>query len=172
MTKKFSFIFFTSFIFLLFAFGLSSCSFNPSVQGKGEVYLQGEWKQDSLPGQKQLLTYSLSDFKFTCDSFYIKVNTVSRVNYGADSCMNRGRWTEYIRGTYRQVKDTLQLRGFFYNADGTLKRENTCFRSGVFEEQYTVKKQADSILNLSTSSSVLPLTLRLTHRISCVPKPL
>ncbi|RYY33378.1 MAG: hypothetical protein EOP46_16620 [Sphingobacteriaceae bacterium] len=134
--------------------------------------MQGEWQQDSLPGQKNLVTYSLNNIKFTCDSFYITVKTVSSINYGIDTCTNGGRWTEYIRGTYRQIQDTLQLRGFFYNANGTLKRENTCYRWGVFQEQYTVKKQADSVLQFTTASSTIPMQLRLKRRAACIPKPL
>ena len=41
--------------FLLLASSLCGCWFNPNMQGKGEVYLQGEWQQDSVAGQKQLL---------------------------------------------------------------------------------------------------------------------
>jgi len=86
------------FYFLAICLLFSACSFNPPIQGRGEDYIQGEWQQDSIPMQKKLLSYSLYNFKFSCDSFYVKVNSFSKVNSGADTCMNAGHWTEYIRG--------------------------------------------------------------------------
>src|SRR5882757_5336128 len=97
--------------FLLSA--LCACSFNPNLQGKGQDYLQGEWKQDSIPMQKQLVAYSLYKFKFTCDSVYMQLDSYSKVNSGQDSCMNKGHWNEYIRGTYHQSNDTLHIKGNF-----------------------------------------------------------
>src|SRR5438093_107220 len=88
-----------AFYLLPFAFYLSACSMNPNYQKPGLTYLQGEWKQDSVPAQKRLVTYSLYDIKFSCDSFVMKISTVSKINYGADTCMNKGHWDEYIRGT-------------------------------------------------------------------------
>jgi hypothetical protein len=43
---------------LLGALALASCSFNPNLQGKGEVYIQGEWRQDSSALQQKLVTFS------------------------------------------------------------------------------------------------------------------
>lgn len=161
-----------AFQLLPLTFLLCSCSFNPAIQGKGETYLQGEWQQDSIAVGKQLVTYSLSNIKFNCDSFYITVNTVSNVNYGADSCMNKGRWTEFMRGKYSQKNDTLHLKGFFYKANGTLKGVNDCFRVGVYEEFFKVKKQSDSLIQLSVNPADIPLNMQLVKRIICTPKPL
>lgn len=157
------------FIVLLMALG---CTMNPPVQGKGQAYLQGEWQQDSIPGEQKLLNYSLSKFKFTCDSFYITINTISRVNSGADSCMNKGRWAEYIKGRYQQTGDTLHLRGVFVNADGSLKDNKTCFRFGPYETYYKVETRNDSLLTFSSSTTVLPIQARLVKRITCTPKAL
>ncbi|MCD8742263.1 fumarate hydratase [Mucilaginibacter roseus] len=150
----------------------AGCTMNPPIQGRGQAYLQGEWQQNSIPGEKKLLNYSLSKFKFTCDSFYIAINTISRVNSGADSCMNKGRWTEYIKGRYEQTGDTLHLRGVFVNADGSLKDNKTCFRFGPYETYYKVKAHGDSLIMLNSSTTVLPIEARLTKRITCTPKPL
>ncbi len=87
------------------------------MQGKGEVYLQGEWQQDSVPKEKQLLQYSIYHFKFSCDSFFVQINSFSKVNNGADTCMRLGHWSEYVRGSYQQMHDTLHMRGQFCNAD-------------------------------------------------------
>jgi hypothetical protein len=160
------------FVFILLSTVLVSCSLNPSLQGKGESYLQGEWKQDSIPMQKQLLSYSLFKFKFSCDSVFIEVNSVSKVNSGMDSCMNAGRWTEYIRGTYHQNKDTLHIKGNFCNTDYTLKKQVGCFRSGPYEEFFKVNKKTDSLVQFLSTSNVIPVNLHLIKKITCDPKPL
>ncbi|MCC8411080.1 fumarate hydratase [Mucilaginibacter sp. UR6-1] len=151
---------------------MAGCTMNPPVQGSGQEHLQGEWRQDSIPGEKKLLTYSLSNFKFTCDSFYIAINTLSRVNSGADSCMNKGRWIEYIKGRYEQTGDTLHLRGVFTNADGSLKDNKGCFRFGPYESFYNIKTQGDSLIILNNSSTVIPIQAKLIRRVTCSPKPL
>ena len=134
--------------------------------------MQGEWKQDSIPMQSQLVTYSLYSFKFSCDSVYATIRTYSKVNTGYDSCMNAGQWTEYVRGTYKQKKDTLQIKGSFCNADFSLKDEKGCFRFGVYHDDFKVTHKTDSLIELSSESSVIPIGLHLTHKISCIPKPL
>jgi hypothetical protein len=161
-----------TFLFLALCFVLSACSLNPDLQGNGEDYIQGEWQQDSVLMQKQLLSYSLYNFKFNCDSFYMKISSFSKVNSGADTCMNPGHWTEYIRGTYKQSNDTLHLNGNFCNADYSLKKEGGCFRSGPYEEFFKVSKKTDSLIQFSSTSNVIPVKLRLTKKITCHPKPL
>jgi hypothetical protein len=164
-----------AFAFYLLAFSffsLTACSPNANLQGRGENYLQGEWKQDSVPKQKQLLSYSLYQFKFTCDSVYMELNEYSKVNTGMDSCMLGGHWKEYIRGTYSQRNDTLHIRGNFCNADYSLKPQKGCFRSGPYEEFFKVSNKADSTVQFLSSSDVIPINLHLIKRTSCTPKPL
>jgi len=161
-----------SFCFLLLAFCLTACSMNPNTQGPGQGYLQGEWKQDSTLVQKQLMTYSLYDVKITCDSFFIKQHTITKVNYGADSCMSKGQWTEYIRGTYQQKNDSLHLKGVFCNPDFSIKLDATCFRAGVYEEYFKVDKKTDSLVQFSGTPSVIPISLRLINKLTCHIKPL
>src|SRR5882757_7687204 len=103
MSKSFSFYFLSlvakgpfAFCLLPFAFLIASCSMNPDMQTAGEKYVQGEWQQDSVPAQKRLVAYSLYDLKFSCDSFFMKISSYSKVNYGSDTCMNSGHWAEYI----------------------------------------------------------------------------
>jgi len=162
----------SAFCFLLLAFCVAGCTMNPNMQGKGEDYLQGEWQQDSTISQKQLMTYSLYHFKFTCDSFFIQQRTFSKVNFGSDSCMNAGHWAEYIRGTYIQKQDTLRLKGDFCNADYSLKIDPGCFRYGVYEEVFKITQKTDSLLQLSGTSSVVPINIRLIKRLTCHIKPL
>lgn len=158
---------------LLIAFYFSmGCGINPNLQGKGEVYLQGEWQQDSIPMQKKLLEYSIYHLKFSCDSFYMKISSFSKVNNGPDTCMNSGHWAEYVKGTYQQRNDTLHLKGQFCNADYSLKNEGGCFRSGIYEEFFKVSKKTDSLIQFSSTSNVIPINARLVNRIVCNPKPL
>lgn len=164
-----------SLVFYLLAFTLlclSSCWLNPNTQTPGESYLQGEWQQDSVPAQKQLVNYSLYHFKFTCDSFFVSIKTFSKVNYGADSCMKTGRWTEYTRGHYVQRNDTLFLKGQFCNPDYTIKEDAGCFRIGVYEEFFKVTKKTDSLVQLASTTGVIPISARLIKRNSCKIKPL
>ncbi|MCC8426790.1 fumarate hydratase [Mucilaginibacter sp. UR6-11] len=151
---------------------LTSCSFNPALQGRGQDYLQGEWRQDSVPMQKQLLSYSLFKFKFSCDSVFIQLNSFSKVNSGMDSCMNGGHWSEYIRGTYSQSHDTLHIKGNFCNADYTLKKQAGCFRYGPYEEFFKVSKKTGSLVQFLSTSNVIPVNLHLIKKITCNPKPL
>ncbi|MFC0518429.1 fumarate hydratase [Mucilaginibacter angelicae] len=163
-----------TFRLLPFAFYLimASCTMNPDKQTPGEGYLQGEWKQDTIPAQKSLVTYSLYDLKFSCDSFFLKISTVSRVNYGADTCMSKGQWAEYIKGTYSQRQDTLHIKGQFCNADGSYKNEQGCFRFGDYEEYFKVRKKSDSLIQFISTSNVIPVNAHLIKRTSCIPKPL
>jgi hypothetical protein len=169
MRKPFSFYLLS---FALIATLCYGCWFNPNTQGRGEVYLQGEWKQDSVPNQKQLLEYSIYHFKFSCDSFFMQINSFSKVNNGPDTCMRSGHWSEYIKGTYRQSNDTLRLKGQFCNADYTLKNEGGCFSSGIYEELFKVGKKTDSVIQFSSTSNVIPIIAHLIKHTTCNPKPL
>jgi hypothetical protein len=151
---------------------LSSCSPNANMQEKGADYLQGEWQQRAEAVNNQLVNYTLYKFKFSCDSFYVAMESHSKVNYGADTCMNSGSWIEYAKGKYQQRHDTLVMKGFFCNADYSLKDLGGCFRSGVYEDYLKVGTKTDSAVQLTSTSSVLPMNLHLVKRINCVPKPL
>ena len=161
-----------AFIFLLFAFSLSSCWMNPNTQKPGVKELQGEWQQEATPVQKQLLTYSLYHFRFSCDSFFVSIKTFSKVNYGTDSCMKNGRWTEYTRGVYAQRNDTLFLKGPFCNPDYTIKETAGCFRMGVYTEIFKLKRVSDSLLQLASTSAIIPINARLIKSATCHIKPL
>lgn len=153
-------------------FLLASCASNPPIQTPGQAYLQGEWRQDSVPGQQKLVQYALYQFKFTCDSFYVQQQTFSKINYGTDTCMARGRWTEYMKGDYVQQHDTLQLHGFFCDARHKIKNEGSCFRYGTYQENFKVSRKGDALLQLTNINDVVPLQLRLVKRLNCIPQHL
>jgi hypothetical protein len=157
---------------LMMALCLGSCWMNPDTQKPGEAALQGEWQQDSVPMQKQLLTYSLYHFRFSCDSFFVSIKTFSKVNYGTDSCMKSGHWVEYTRGNYGRRNDTLFLKGQFCNPDYTIKDKANCFRIGVYEEIFKINKITDSTIRLSSTSGVIPVDAHLIKRTTCHIKPL
>lgn len=164
----------TFFYFSLVLIGLlwiSSCKFNSPIQGNGADFLQGKWVQDSVPMQKQLVNYSLYAFNFNCDSFFVRMNTFSKVEAAIDTCMHRGEWTEYAKGSYVLQNDTLYLNGFFANVDATLKNEG-CLRTGVFNEAFSLTSKSDSSLQMKNLSGVIPISLRLVERLSCIPKSL
>lgn len=163
-------LFYFSFI-LIGLLCVFSCKFNSPIQGSGADFLQGNWVQDSVPMQKQLVNYSLYAFDFNCDSFFVSINTFSKVQVAVDTCMHRGEWMEYAKGSYVLQNDTLYLKGFFANADTTLKNEG-CLRKGVFNETFSVKLKSDSLLQMNNLSGVIPISMRLTARSSCIPKSL
>lgn len=170
MQKPFAFRLsaFTFFIVMV----LSACNLNPNMQTPGEGYLQGEWQQDSVPKQKQLVTYSLYHLKFSCDSFFMAISSYSKVNAGSDTCMKSGHWSEYCKGTYEQRNDTLHLKGQFCNANMTIKDDKGCFRSGDYEEFFKIIKKTDSLFQFASTSNVIPINAHLIKRTSCHPKPI
>jgi hypothetical protein len=162
-----------AFFLLAFAFLMASCHFNPSVQGNGVNYLQGEWKQDSVHNGQQLVGYSLYHFTFNCDSFFVRMENFSKVNYGADTCMKSGHWFEYAKGTYDKRSDSLHLKGFYCHANYSLKDPGGCFTTGVYEDYFKMKAHTDSLLSLlPLNNNTIPLNLKLIKRLSCVPKAL
>lgn len=156
--------------FILF-FSIVACKFNPNLQGEGTNYLQGIWKQDSVLYKDKLLAYTLHSFKFTCDSFYLTLNTHAKVNNYADSCFNKGEWNEYVKGTYLVRADTLYLNGT-YTKSNFKQKISGCYRVGQYLTAFVLKKQHTDSLMLRDVSQHLPFILRLEQKIDCVPKPL
>ncbi len=150
---------------------LSSCKFNPNFQGKGTPFVQGEWEQEQVPYEDQLLTSTRHRLTFTCDSIYAVLQTRSKVNPYADSCFNTGQWTEYAKGTYLVRHDTLFVFGTFTHE--TFKQKLTgCYRIGRYLPIFIVKKHTPDSLYLQNLQDHLPVTLALKRKIECVPKPL
>jgi hypothetical protein len=157
--------------FLVIALSFS-CSMNPDMQTPGQAWLQGEWQQDSVPMQKQLISYSLYHMKFDCDSFFVTMKTFSKVNYGADSCMSKGNWTEYASGHYEQLHDTLFLKGNYDNPDFSIKEDPGCLHAGVYKEIFKINSKTDSLIQFSSTSGVIPVNARRIKKTTCTVKPL
>jgi hypothetical protein len=158
--------------FLLLASCLLSCSFNPPLQGKGVAALQGEWKQDTISNSKQLVNYTLYHLRFSCDSVFVQMENYSKVNYGTDTCMNKGHWFEYAGATYTQKNDTLHIKGFYCDAKYRLKDLGGCFNSGPYEDTFKIRMKGDSALQLLPLSNTISIKLKLVKRTTCIPKPL
>ncbi|MFN8406811.1 MAG: fumarate hydratase [Sphingobacteriaceae bacterium] len=150
---------------------MSSCKFNSNIQGHGVDYLQGVWVEDHAGYQIQRLEYTLHTFKFTCDSFYLKLDTYAKVNRYFDHCFNQGHWTEYVKGTYLVNKDTLVLNGTFTKSNFKQKISG-CYRIGQYVRAFFIEKKCDSFLILQDVSQHMPVSLRLQQKISCIPKPI
>ena len=161
-------------LFPLFAFcffTLSSCKFNPNMQGKGRENLQGIWEEDSVAYQNDRLKYSKHKFRFTCDSVYVTINTFSKVNTYPDSCYNQGKWAEYAKGTYQGNQDTLMITATFTKPDFKQKISG-CYRTGQYLPAFVIKKSNKDTLYLEGLQDHLPLKLALIERTVCFQKPL
>ena len=170
MQKPLSFRIFVCSILLLSAF--AGCKLNPNLQTPGVDIIQGDWQQDSIPSQNRLLTYSLYHLKFTCDSFYFDIHTNSKVNIGPDTCMQAGKWTEYVKGTYVQQNDTLHLKGLFCNKNWTIKSNKGCLRYGDYDELIKLNKTDSTHITFALTTSVTPINAHLIKKNTCHPKPI
>ena len=161
-----------TFCFLLFASSiLSSCKFNPNLQGRGEDFLQGEWQEDSILHKEKLLEYTRHSFKFTCDSFYASLETHSKVNRYADSCFKNGIWKEYAKGTYILKKDTLYLIGTF-TKDNFKQKISGCYRVGQYLPVFLVEQKSGNHIQFQNLQNNLPVDLEVKRKFICTPKPL
>ncbi len=155
---------------LLFFFSLvflSSCSFNPNIPKTGEDFLQGTWSEDSIENKNQLVSYEKFDFKFTCDSFYLKSTSFSKVNLDGGECYNANTWQEFAKGVYTFDNDTLKLNGVFVNKDFRFKPQSSCYRFGKLEEKFLVKKQSADTVIINSTLSHLNHILVLKEKTSC-----
>jgi len=163
-------VYLLAFSFCLLAL-CSACTRLPNVQGKGELFLQGVWNQDSIANADQLLNYTQHHFKISCDSFYVDLTTFSKVNYYADSCFNKGIWKEYAKGTYVVKGDTLVLSGTFTKANYKQKVTG-CYRIGRYLSSFKIKSSSKNSLLLESLNDERECALILKQKINCIPKEL
>ncbi|QEK52343.1 fumarate hydratase [Pedobacter aquae] len=154
-------------LYAVFFISLQACSFNEQVPSAGDAFLQGSWTEDSIPLKNQLVNYEQYQFKFTCDSFYLQINTHSKVNLYGGECYNTDTWREYVKGTYTVVADTLKLNGAFVNQDYKYKPENSCYRFGKFEYDFLMLKKHQDTLQIKSKLQTLPHFIVLKERTSC-----
>jgi len=155
----------------LFSCLLSSCTFNPNIQGRGADAFQGVWEEEPTKLQDSLIQYTLHHFRFTCDSFYTELSTKAKQNYYEDRCFNNGSWKEYAKGTYVVSNDTLYLIGTFTKANYKQKLHG-CYRIGQYLPVFLIKSTSPDKIELQGLQQHLPVTLRLKEKTVCNPKPL
>ena len=158
-------------LFLMLIITSVACKFNPNRQGSGSKYLQGVWQQEKAIYEDKLLAYTLHTFKFTCDSFYLTLDTHTKVNTYADSCFNKGHWTEYVKGVYAVNSDTLYLNGTFLKSNFKQKISG-CYRIGHYLSSFSLKNLDDSTAIFQDVTQHVPLLLRLKQKTICIPQPI
>ena len=158
-------------LFLLAGVLFMACRFNPNYQGKGSNRVQGQWEEVPPSYKNELLQYIQHQFRFTCDSFYVKLSTTAKNNVYADSCFNNGNWEEYARGIYESRNDTLYLSGTFTKANGKQKISG-CYRIGQYLNTLIIEKAKGDTLTLKSLNQQNPIALKLIQSWECTPKPL
>lgn len=120
----------------------------------------------------KLLEYTTHRFTFTCDSFYATLNTIAKVNrVGSEVCFNKGRWTEYAKGTYTVRNDTLYVFATFAQANFKQKISG-CYQIGQYLPVFLIQEKNKNSLQLLHLQRHLPLILQRKREIECNPKPL
>lgn len=152
---------------MLFVF--ASCQRHTDMQGEGEDYLQGIWVQDSIPGQDQMLNYTLYQFKFTCDSVYAEMQVRNKVQSIPDSCYNNGKWTEYAKAVYSVRSDSMIVDGVYTKPNGKQKISG-CHKHGIYGPRFLIKFKSKDSLVLENRFESRPIVLRKTTDLNCVPK--
>lgn len=148
---------------------ISACKFNPNIQGEGADFLQGSWTESLVDHQDSLLRYQLHDFRFDCDSVYIKVKTHAKMKMEADSCFGEGQWTEYARGIYVVRNDSLFIEAT-YTHDNWKQKLSGCHHIGQYLPRFAITKQSNDSLQLQNLYSKIPVKLKRTASSNCVPK--
>ena len=149
----------------------ASCRRLPDVQGEGSAMLQGIWAQDTTKFAEPMLSHTSHKFKITCDSFYVDLTTYSKVNYYADSCFQNGIWKEYAKGVYVMRNDSIFLEGTYTYANYKQKLSG-CYHIGRYIKSFKLKKASSDTLMLESTDNQRELALKLSERITCVPKEL
>lgn len=157
----------SAFLFILF----SACKFNPNLQGRGSDIIQGVWAEDSVAYRNELIQYTTHQFKFTCDSFYVTLNTFAKSNIYPDSCFNNGRWTEYAKGNYAVKNDSLIIAGTFTKSNFKQKISG-CYRIGLYLETFIIKDTSATSLVLQSTKDHRPVFLTLKNKTTCIPQPI
>ncbi|MGV3509333.1 MAG: fumarate hydratase [Sphingobacteriaceae bacterium] len=150
---------------------LISCKFNPNYQGSGTEFLQGVWEEVPVAYQDSLIQYTKHNFRFTCDSVYITLETKAKSNYYPDSCFKDGKWTEYAKGNYVVSNDTLYIISTFTKSNWKQKLSD-CYRIGQYLTAFVIKSKSDDNVELRGLQQHVPVTLQLKERTKCIPKPL
>lgn len=150
---------------------MASCHRNSPYQKKGEIALQGIWKEDTsalhaVPARMAVTRYQ---FRFTCDSVYMVLNTHATQDYFASPCYAGGNYTEYVKGTYEIHRDSLVISGVFTHDNYKMKVAG-CYRSGNIRFWYKIMEQKPGMLKLRNSDEHGPIFITRRSTCNCVPR--
>lgn len=148
---------------------LSSCKPNSKFQNPGEPILQGTWIQESVPYQDELIRYALHEFRFSCDSVYIKIKNIATQPVIVDSCYNNGEWMEYAKGLYVIRNDSLLIEATYTYEDGRQKLKG-CYNIGQYLPRLHIEEMGADSLYLKSPNSDIPIQMRKVAAADCVPK--
>ena len=146
-----------------------SCQRQSDMQTEGVKELQGVWVQDSVENQDQLLSYTLHEFTFRCDSIYAVMNVHAKTKTIPDSCYKNGNWKEYGKGVYVQRGDSLIVEGIYTKANWKQKGSG-CYKQGQYLPRFKIISVSADTVVLQNKFDSKPITLRKTQDITCVPK--
>ncbi|MBD1429551.1 fumarate hydratase [Sphingobacterium sp. SGL-16] len=146
-----------------------SCQRQSDMQTEGVKELQGVWVQDSVDNQDQLLSYTLHEFTFRCDSIYAVMNVHAKTKTIPDSCYKNGNWKEYGKGVYVQRGDSLIVEGIYTKANWKQKGSG-CYKQGQYLPRFKIISVSADTIVLQNKFDSKPITLRKTQDITCVPK--
>lgn len=141
------------------------------MQGEGSNELQGIWEEGSVAYQNERLQFSKHQFRFSCDSVYVTIQTFAKVNNYPDSCFNNGSWTEYAKGVYDIKKDTLLITATFTKSNFKQKISG-CYRIGQYLPAFVIKKSRSDTLQMEGLLDHLTLNFTLKEKTICIQKPL
>lgn len=156
---------------LAFLVSFCSCHRNSPYQGKGQSSLQGTWVEDTnaLKTKSEDDVFTRYNFKFTCDSVYITMNTHAGQDYFATPCYAGGNYTEYVKGTYIIQRDSLVVTGVFTHPNHKMKVAG-CYRSGNIRFWYQIKEHTPATLKLRNTDEHGPIFLHRRQVCTCEPK--
>ncbi|WFB62996.1 fumarate hydratase [Sphingobacterium sp. WM] len=156
-------------ILLGMLFLLPACQRHSDMQGEGAAYLQGVWVQDSIPGQEQMLNYTLHKVRFICDSVYVEMDVKNSVQSIPDSCYQGGKWKEYAKAVYSIRADSMIVEGVYTRENGKQKISG-CYKHGPYVPRYLIKSKSKDSLVLENKFDSRPIVLRKVMDVTCVPK--
>ncbi len=159
---KFKILFFSFSASLLIA----ACSFNKKVESTGELFLQGTWREDTIANE-QLVSYQKFNFQFRCDSFYLTINNFSTANLQGGPCYDKNTWSEYAKGYYQVINDTLRFDGNLVDKQFKYKTQGSCYRSGKFTDSFLINNLGDSVLVLKSLQTGTSHRLLLIEKSEC-----
>lgn len=147
----------------------ASCVRDSGMQTEGAGFLQGVWIQDSIPGQEEMLQYTLHEIKFVCDSMYTTLRVHAKVKNIPDSCYKDGKWTEYAKGVYVVRGDSIIVSGIYTKENGKQKVSG-CYRQGQYLPRFKIAHQTPDSIVLENRYDQRPIMLRKTEEVNCIPK--